>query len=55
MTDGLSQRRRGSQEASLDVKDRDESTGSVGDVTPDVEIGMSGQMVSTFVTGHLQR
>ena len=28
ITDGLSQRRRGSREASFDVKDRDESTGS---------------------------
>ena len=70
--DGLSQRRRGSREASLDVKDRDESTGSVDeasldgksrdeptgsvdDVTPDVEIGTSGQLVSTVVIGHLQR
>ena len=72
ITDGLSQRRRGSREASLDVKDRDESTGSddeasldgknrdeptgnVDDVNRDVEIGMSGQLVSTMVTGHLQR
>ena len=39
-TDGLSQRRRGSREASLDVKDRDESTGNVDDVTPDVETGV---------------
>ena len=53
--DGLSQRRCGSREASLDVKDRDESTGNVDDVTPDVEIGMSGQLVSTIVTRHLQR
>ena len=50
ITDGLNQRRRGSREASLDVKDRDESTGSVDDVTTDVEIGMSGQLVSTTVT-----
>ena len=50
ITDGLSQRRRGSREASL----RDEPTGNVDDVTPDVEIGMSGQLVSTIVTGHLQ-
>ena len=67
ITDGLSQRRRGSREASLDVKNRDESTGSVDeaslgkksrdeptglvdDVTTDVEIGMSGQLVSTIVT-----
>ena len=72
VTEGLSQRRRGSREASLDVKDRDESTGSddeasldgknqdeptgnVDEVTPDVEIGMSGQLVSTIVKGHLQR
>ena len=44
-TDGLSQRRRGSREASLDVKDRDESTGSVDEASFDVEIGMSGQLV----------
>ena len=67
ITDGLSQRRRGSREASLDVKvrgestgsldeasldgkNRDEPTGNVDDVTPDVEIGMSGQLVSTIVT-----
>ena len=67
ITDGLSQRRRGSLEASLDVKDRDESTesvdeasldgknrdeptGNVDDVNCDVEIGMSGQLVSTIVT-----
>ena len=71
-TYGLSQRRRGSREASLDVKVRDESTGSVDevsldgknrdeptgnvdDVTDDVEIWMSGQLVSRNVTGHLQR
>ena len=67
ITDGLSQRRRGSREAGLDVKGRDESTGSVDeasldgknrdeqtgnvdDVNPDVEIGMSEQLVSTIVT-----
>ena len=55
ITDGSSQRRRGSREASLDGKSRDEPTGTVDDVTPDVEIGMSGQLVSTIVTGHLQR
>ena len=55
ITDGLSQPRCGSREASLDVKNRDESTGSVDNVNPDVEIGMSGQLVSTIVTGHLQR
>ena len=55
ITDGLSQRRRGSREASLDVKGRDESTGSVDNMTPDVEIGMSVQLVRTNVTGHLQR
>ena len=44
-TDGLSQRRRGSREARLDGKNRDESTGSVDDVTSDVEIGMSGHLV----------
>ena len=50
ITDGLSQRRRGSRGASLDVEDRDGSTGSADDVTPNVEIGMSGQWVSTIVT-----
>ena len=35
ITDGLSQRRRGSREASLDVKDRDESTGSVDEASLD--------------------
>ena len=34
ITDCLSQRRRGSREASLNVKGRDESTGSVDDMTP---------------------
>ena len=55
ITDGLSQRRCGSREASLDGMNRDESTGNVDDVTPDVEIGMGGELVSTIVTGHLQR
>ena len=50
ITDVWSQRRRGLREASLDGKNRDEPTGSVDDVTPDVEIGMSGQLVSTSVT-----
>ena len=53
ITDGLSQRR--PREASLDGKNRDEPTGNVDDVTLDVEIGMSGQLVSTIVTGHLRR
>ena len=37
-------------EASLDGKNRDEPTGNVDDVNPDVEIGMSGHLVSTIVT-----
>ena len=49
-TDGLSQRKRGSREASLDGKNRDEPTGSVDDVTPTWRSGMSGQLVSTTVT-----
>ena len=55
ITDGLGQRRRGSREASLDGKNRDEPTGIVDDANPDVEIGMSGQLLSTIVTSHLQR
>ena len=35
IADGLSHRRRGSREASLDVKDRDESTGSVDQASLD--------------------
>ena len=37
ITDGLTQRRRGSREASLDLKDRDESTGSVDETSLDVK------------------
>ena len=37
-------------EASLDGKNRDEPTGNVDDVTPDVEIGMSGQVALTIGT-----
>ena len=50
ITDGLSQRRRGSREASHDGKNRDEPTGIADDANPDVEIGMSGQLVLTIVT-----
>ena len=45
--DGLSQRRRGSREVSLEWNKRDESTGSVDEASLDVKIEMSPQCVST--------
>ena len=47
ITDGLSQRRRGSQEGSLDMKDRDEPTGVSTKQASMGRIEMSRQGVST--------